>query len=143
VFVLSSRQLSTLAPGTSCQLSTLAPGGRTHFLDCVECRGGGRGESTDLGTVVPRVEEEGSVKAADGEELEDGSGLVEAAIGEVDSDGAVGEEVESDGGVEEREGRPPELERGGGGCASSGVAVVRSDALIEEAARWAARWAVR
>jgi hypothetical protein len=78
-----------------------------------------------------------------GEELEDGSGLVEAAIGEVDSDGAVGEEVESDGGVEEREGRPPELERGGGGCASSGVAVVRSDALIEEAARWAARWAVR
>jgi hypothetical protein len=37
-----------------------------------------------------------------GEELEDGSGLVEAAIGEVESDGAVAEEVESDGGMEER-----------------------------------------
>jgi hypothetical protein len=37
-----------------------------------------------------------------GEELEDGSGLVEAAIGEVESDGAVTEEVESDGGMEER-----------------------------------------
>jgi hypothetical protein len=42
------------------------------------------------------------------EELEDGSGL-EAAIREVGSDDAVGEEVESDGGVKEREGRPPEL----------------------------------
>ena len=30
-------------------------------------------------------------------------------IGEVEFDGAVREEVESDGGVEEREGRPPEL----------------------------------
>jgi hypothetical protein len=29
-------------------------------------RGGGRGDSTDLGTVVPRVEEEGSVKAVGG-----------------------------------------------------------------------------
>jgi hypothetical protein len=37
-----------------------------------------------------------------GEELEDGSGLVEAAIGEVESDGAVEEEVESNGGMEER-----------------------------------------
>ena len=50
----------------------------------------------------------GWVKAADGEELEDGSAL-EATIGEVESDGAVGEEVESDDGVDEREGRPPEL----------------------------------
>jgi hypothetical protein len=50
----------------------------------------------------------GWVKAADGEELEDGSAL-EATIGEVESDGAVGEEVECDDGVEEREGRPPEL----------------------------------
>jgi hypothetical protein len=40
-----------------------------------------------------------------GEELEE----LEAAIGEVESDGAVGEEMESNGGVEEREGRPPEL----------------------------------
>jgi hypothetical protein len=40
-----------------------------------------------------------------GEELEE----LEAAIGEVESDGAVGEEVESNGEVEEREGRPPEL----------------------------------
>jgi hypothetical protein len=38
-----------------------------------------------------------------GEELEE----LEAAIREVGSDGAVGEEVESNGGVEEREGRPP------------------------------------
>jgi hypothetical protein len=83
--------------------------------------------------------------------LEDGSGL-EAAIGEVESDGAVGEEVESDGGVEEGEGRPPELERGGGGCASSGwspLAVVRSDVRthagphvgLHAGHRWATRWA--
>jgi hypothetical protein len=75
-----------------------------------------------------------------GEELEDGSGLVEVAIGGVESDGAVGEEVESDGGVEEREGRPPKLEHGGGGCASSGVAVVWSNVRTRSAARWAARW---
>ena len=72
------------------------------------------GESADrgvvgLGTVVPRMSPlTGWVKAADGEELEDGSAL-ESAIGKEESDGAVGEEVESDGGVEEREGRPPEL----------------------------------
>jgi hypothetical protein len=61
-------------------------------------------------------------------------------FGEVESDGAVGEEVESDGGVEEREGRPPELEHGGGGCASSGVAVVRSNARTRSTTWWAARW---
>jgi hypothetical protein len=64
------------------------------------------------------------------EELEDGSGL-EAAIGEVEFDGAVGEEVESDGGVEEREGRPLELSA----VEEEPPAVIRSNARMRSAAR--------
>jgi hypothetical protein len=59
--------------------------------------------------------------------------------------------VESDGGVEEREGRPPELERGGGGCASARavgwrwlgqmLSLKRPHAGPHARHRWATRWA--
>jgi hypothetical protein len=96
-----------------------------------------------LGTVVPRMSPlTGWVKAADGEELEDGSAL-EAAIGE-ESDGAVGEEVESDDGVEERKGRPPELSavKEARGTTVAGAAGGRGPWLDGRlhAGHWAARW---
>jgi hypothetical protein len=81
----------------------------------------------------------GWVKAVDGKELEDGSAL-ESAIGKEESDGAVGEEVESDDGVEGREGRPPELSaveeaRVAGAACGRGWRLGRA-----HAGQWAGRW---
>jgi hypothetical protein len=61
-------------------------------------------------------------------------------IGEVEFDGAVREEVESDGGVEEREGRPPELSAVEEDARAHGWSRRRGLRRIRSAARWATRW---